>query len=160
MKRLALPIFALLAIYGVAQAAGIEVPAERRFHAFASDVPACGDAGVLARIISRFEQKESEYWRSALQIGSFDRVRQISLRGNGLAYIPRRYCAARARMSDGRRREVVYAIGENLGIIGWDYGVEFCVVGLDRNFAYAPGCRAVEPFASRNLRAAALRARY
>ena len=40
---------------------------------------------------------------------------------------------------------IYYSIGEDTGIIGADWGVNFCVVGLDRSFAYGPGCRAAQP---------------
>ena len=55
---------------------------------------------------------------------------------------------------------MIYNIGEDLGIIGYGYGVEWCVVGLDREFAYAPSCRVLRPFAERRLGAAVIRARY
>jgi len=160
MKRFALTLAALLATFGVARAGTFVTPAEQRFEPFSAELPACDDPAVLSRITERFEQKESEYWHSQLRIGGYDRIRQIGFRANGLGYIPRRYCLARAGLSDRRPRAVIYAIGENLGIIGWDFGVEWCVVGLDRNLAYAPGCSAVRPFLERNLGASVLRARY
>jgi hypothetical protein len=48
-------------------------------------------------------------------------------------------------VSDGKKRKVNYAIGEDLGIIGAIFGVEWCVVGLDRNWAYNPACKMAEP---------------
>ncbi|MBV8473029.1 MAG: hypothetical protein JO107_13205, partial [Hyphomicrobiales bacterium] len=51
-------------------------------------------------------------------------------------------------------------IGENLGIIGWGYGVEWCVVGLDRNLAYAPECTSLRPYAARFLGEEVLHTRY
>jgi hypothetical protein len=30
-------------------------------------------------------------------------------------------------------------------MIGMDWGVNFCVAGLDRDWAYNPGCRAAGP---------------
>ena len=45
-------------------------------------------------------------------------------------------------------------------MIGWGYGVEWCVVGLDRNLAYAPACSVLRPFVERYLGEAAMRARY
>ena len=51
-----------------------------------------------------------------------------------------------ARMSrDGVRRAVHYAIVEDAGFIGAGWGVEWCVVGLDRNWAYHPSCRMARP---------------
>ena len=118
------------------------VPAEQRYRPFTADLPACDDPGVLGTITSRFQQKESEYWNSALEIKLFDRVHESGFRSNGLDYIPRRYCTARALLNNDKRHYVTYWVGERTGIIGWSYGVEWCVQGLDRNNAYAPACRA------------------
>ncbi len=160
MKRIVVCLAALLALGARAHAAGIIVPAEQRYSAYSADLPACDDSGVLARISDRFAQKESGYWNSPLQIGGYDRVREIGFRSNGLGYIPRRYCVARALDSDSKERTVIYDIEESLGMIGWGYGVEWCVVGLDRDLAYAPACGALRPFAERYLGEKALRARY
>jgi len=157
MKSIAAAIIALLALCGAAQAQGYSTPAEQRYSPYDANLPPCDDPGVLGRISDRFQQKEAEYWNSTLQIGGYDRVRQIGFRANGLGYIPRRYCIARAQVSDLKPRAVIYAIEEDLGIIGWGYGVEWCVVGLDRNLAYAPGCQAVRPFIERDLGEKALR---
>jgi hypothetical protein len=160
MKRIALTIAALLVMLGAAHAGSYATPAEQRYVPYSAQLPACDDPAVLARIDARFGQKESEYWNSTLQIGTYDRIREIGFRANGLGYIPRRYCIALAELNDQRHHEVIYAIGENLDIIGWGYGVEWCVVGLDRDLAYAPGCGAVRPFLDRTLGAQGLRARY
>ncbi len=106
---------------------------------------------MLSTITSRFAQKESEYWNSALQIDGYERFREIGFRANGVGYIPRRYCLARAQLSDLKPRVVIYTIQEDLGIIGWGYGVEWCVVGRDENFAYAPGCQAVRPIVDTDI---------
>jgi hypothetical protein len=160
MKRIVFCLAALLALGAGAQAGGIVVPAEQRYSAYSGDLPACNDPGVLAQIGWRFAQKESEYWNSPLRIAGFDGVEEIGLRSNGLGYIPRRYCVARALDDDSRPRTVVYQIQESLGAIGWGYGVEWCVVGLDRNLAYAPKCSALRPFVENYRAERALRARY
>ena len=59
--------------------------------------------------------------------------------------MPRRYCTAKAVMNDGRVRSVHYAIIEDGGFASIGAGVEWCVNGLDRNWAYNPRCRAVRP---------------
>ena len=83
---------------------------------------------------------------------------EIGFRANGLAYIPRRYCVARALMDDPRaptddrmrrKRTAVYSIAADAGIIGLGWGVEWCVVGLDRNHAYAPDCDVLRPIIER-----------
>jgi hypothetical protein len=161
MKSFAVAIVALFVLCSAgAHAQGYSTPAEQRYSPYSADLPPCDDPGVLARITDRFGQKEAEYWNSTLQIGSFDRVHQIGFRANGLGYIPRRYCVARAQVSDLKPRAVIYAIQEDSGIIGLGYGVEWCVVGLDRNLAYAPGCQAVRPFLNRNIGEKVLRELY
>ncbi len=136
--------FALLALAGSASARDV-VPAEKRFWSYDGDLPACDSAKVLSRVQDRFEQTESEYWNSKLEIVSFDHVRVTALRPWGLDHIPRNFCIARALMSDNSYHEVSYNIAEDQGIIGMDFGVEFCVSGLDREFAYAPACKDAEP---------------
>jgi hypothetical protein len=116
------------------------VPAERRYSPYSGNLPACDDPGVLGYIRDRFGQTQSEYWQSGLQIVGYDRVHETGYRTNGLDYIPRRYCSGRAVMNDQKPRAVTYWIGEGLGIIGWGWGVEWCVVGLNHNYAAAPNC--------------------
>ncbi|HET9714990.1 MAG TPA: hypothetical protein VFP60_02285 [Pseudolabrys sp.] len=106
-------------------------------------VPPC-EAG-LGTIAQRFAEKESQYWNSNLQITGFDRVRETAYRPWAPETIPRRFCSARALVTDGRPRTVHYWIGEDTGIIGATWGVEWCVVGLDRNWAYNPGCKMAQP---------------
>ncbi len=48
-------------------------------------------------------------------------------------------------LSDGKMRAVHYSIIEDGGFAGYGQGVEWCVAGLDRNWAYGPGCRAARP---------------
>ena len=160
MKRIFVCLAALFAFAASAHAAGIVVPAEERHSPYTGVLPACDDPGVLSTISDRFAQKEGEYWNSSIRLAGFDRVREIGYRANGLAYIPRRYCVARSVDGDGKFRPVIYNIGEDLGMIGWGYGVEWCVVGLDRNHAYEPACSVLRPFAARYLGEAAIRARY
>ncbi|MGD0561522.1 MAG: hypothetical protein ABSA66_00400 [Roseiarcus sp.] len=160
MKRILLCLAALLALGAGAHAGGIVVPAEQRYSAYSAELPPCDDPGVLARITDRFAQRESGYWNSPLQIAGYDRIREIGFRSNGLGYIPRRYCVARALDADSRPRTVIYDVEESLGVIGWGYGVEWCVVGLDRNLAYAPACSALRPFVEGVLSDKALRALY
>lgn len=142
------PLFSLVLGSALLLGAGLAhagaPPAEKRFLAYSGAVEACDDAAVLSKIQSRFAQKESEYWHSSLTIQSYDRVHQLGFRSEGKAFIPRRYCTARVMLSDHKYRQVSYQIEENLGMIGFGFGVDFCVSGLDRNLAYAPACRVVQ----------------
>jgi len=106
-------------------------------------LPPCEAA--LDTIASRFSQKEGQYWNSALQIVGFDGVRETGFRPWASQTIPRRFCTAVAMVSDGHRHTVHYSIGEDTGMIGITWGVEWCVVGLDRNWAYNPACKMARP---------------
>ena len=99
----------------------------------------------LGTIQQRFATKEGRFWNSALQIVSFERVRQIAFRPWAEYAIPRRFCTATALVSDGHKRQVSYSIAEDTGFIGATSGVEWCVAGLDRNWAYNPNCKMARP---------------
>jgi hypothetical protein len=106
-------------------------------------LPPCEAA--LGKISARFAEKESRFWNSNLQILSFDGVRETAFRPWAENTIPRRYCSAVAEVSDGHKHRVNYWIGEDTGMIGMTWGVEWCVVGLDRNWAYNPACKMAQP---------------
>lgn len=144
MIRSGVAILVLALLAGAAQARPL-TPAEGRYWSFSGKVPVCHDDGVLARIQARFSQRESGYWKSGLEIQTFTGIRETGLRTAGVDLIPKRYCDARAVMNDGKVRHVRYWIGENQGIIGWSWGVEWCVVGLDHHNAFGPSCRAAGP---------------
>jgi hypothetical protein len=106
-------------------------------------LPSC-EAG-LGKITARFSEKERSFWNSDLQILGFERVRETGYSPWALGTVPRRFCRATAQISDGRKHAVFYSIGEDLGMIGMTWGVEWCVVGLDRNWAFNPACKMAKP---------------
>jgi hypothetical protein len=108
-------------------------------------MPHCDDPIALGKIQARFAEKERGFWNSELQILGFERLRQVAVRPWAVDTIPRRFCSGTAVTSDGRKRRVNYWIGEDTGMIGGTWGVEWCVVGLDRNWAYSPQCRMALP---------------
>ena len=120
-------------------------PAENRDLPYSGVLKACEDPSAVGFIQGAFAARELEYWHSGLTILGFQDVREIGFRSNGLDYIPRRYCRAHAIMSDNKVRSVSYQITEAGGSIGFTDGVVWCVVGLDRNDAFAPGCLEAEP---------------
>jgi len=106
-------------------------------------VPPCEAA--LSTISWQFAEKESRFWNSNLQIVGFEHVHEIAFRPWAPDTIPRRFCSAVATVSDGRKHAVSYWLGEDTGFIGERWGVEWCVVGLDRNWAYNPACKMARP---------------
>ena len=159
MNRAIFGLLAFLLLNGVARAGGgpaelnqYDVPAEARWAPFFANMPTCDDGGVLSTISGRFGQTQQEFWNSQLAISGFDRVREIGFRSNGLAYIPRRFCIARAadeRHEESERLSIMSSSA--FGILGATWGVEWCVVGLDPNFAYAPACSTLRPIIEREI---------
>ena len=147
MQRLFQGLAAALVLAGLVNAAAARpvVPAEKRFWSYDGILPSCDNPSVLDRMSSRFGATEHEYWNSSLQIMSYDQVSTRALRPWGLDHIPRNFCQARALFNDNKYRTVAYAVIEDQGMIGMDFGVEWCVVGLDRNYAYAPDCKMETP---------------
>jgi hypothetical protein len=99
----------------------------------------------LPTIAAQFREKESVFWNSALQIAGYDRVHETTFRPWQSDNIPRRYCSADAMLTDGKVRTVHYSIIEDGGFASYSQGVEWCVIGLDRDWAYNPRCRAAGP---------------
>jgi hypothetical protein len=108
-------------------------------------VPACDSPGALERIIGNFHTKEVRFWNSELQIVGIENIRETAVLPWAAQSIPRRFCSGTALINDGLRHRIYYSIAEDTGMIGMDWGVNFCVVGLDRNWAYGPACRAARP---------------
>lgn len=139
-------IGAVLGSAGSAAAREI-TPAEEREAPFDTLMPLCHDPAVLARITARFAEKEARFWTSPLTIEAYERIRPVAWRPWGLDFIPRRFCTGTAITSDGRRRRIDYSVREDLELtlFGNSWGVEWCVQGLDRNYAYAPNCKMARP---------------
>lgn len=99
----------------------------------------------LGAITAQFQEKEGMYWNSALTITGYANIREIAFRPWQSDNIPRRYCTGDVQTSDGKVHKVNYSIIEDGGFAGYDQGVEWCVTGLDRNWAYNPQCHAAGP---------------
>ena len=80
-----------------------------------------------------FRSKEYRFWNSELQIVGFENIHEIDTMPWAAQSIPRRYCGGTAVISDSSKHKIYYSIAEDDGMIGIDWGVNFCVVGLDRN---------------------------
>jgi len=120
-------------------------PAEQRTIPWTGQMPHCDDPAVVTKVASHFGQREREYWRSGLEMIGIDRPHAVALRPWGRDIIPRRYCSGRALFNDNRHRTIYYSVIEDGGIIGMTWGVEWCVLGLDRHRSFAPWCKMALP---------------
>lgn len=137
-------VFGLLAFGQAAQAAN---PLEMNFWLtgpkYEGRLKTCEAA--LGTVTSQFHEKESTYWNSGLSITAYGKIHEIAYRPWQSDNIPRRYCGGDAMLSDGKVRHVYFSIIEDGGFVGYDQGVEWCVTGLDRNWAYNPSCAGAKP---------------
>ena len=99
----------------------------------------------LPTITWQFREKESTFWNSALVITAYGQLHETAFRPWQSDNIPRRYCSADVMLSDGKMRTVHFSIVEDGGFAGFGQGVEWCVTGLARNWAYNPLCKAARP---------------
>jgi hypothetical protein len=133
-----------LAFGGTAQAAN---PLEMNFWLsgprYDGNVAPCVNA--LTVISTQFQENEATFWNSPLLISGLKGIHETAFRPWQSDNIPRRYCTGEAMLSDGKVRKVHYSIIEDGGFAAVGQGVEWCVTGLDRNWAYSPGCRAARP---------------
>jgi len=137
-------MFALLAFAPAAQAAN---PLELNFWLngpqYEGRVAPCESA--LSTITYMFQEKEKTFWNSNLIITGYGNIHEIAFRPWQSDNIPRRYCRGDVMTSDGKVRKVNFSIIEDGGFAGYDQGVEWCVTGLDRNWAYNPLCKIAGP---------------
>jgi hypothetical protein len=137
----------LLGLFGSGQAALAANPLELNFGLFGPKydgrVKECEAA--LGTITTLFWEKESTFWNSSLRITAYGQVHETAFRPWQSDNIPRRFCSAEVMLSDSTLHHVHYSIIEDGGFAGYGQGVEWCVTGLDRNWAYNPGCKAARP---------------
>lgn len=112
---------------------------------YSAKVALCEEREPLNMIRRRFSTKEGKFWNSDLKIVGFDRIEEVAWQPWAPGTIPRRFCKASVLVSDGVRRSMYYSITEDGGMIGVGIGVEFCVVGLNREWAYQPDCLRAKP---------------
>jgi hypothetical protein len=145
LARIALATFLALSAFG--RPAHAANPLELKFGLFGPGwegrVAPCERA--LSTITEQFREKESTFWNSALRITAYGNIHEIAFRPWQSDNIPRRYCSGSAMTSDGKVHTVNFSIIEDGGFSGYGQGVEWCLTGLDRNWAYNPYCKVAGP---------------
>lgn len=112
---------------------------------YSRNMPPCDYPAALHEIMNNFRTKEAHFWNSDLKIVGIEDMRETAYLPWAAQSIPRRFCRATALINDHTRHPIYYSIASGTGMIGMGWGVNFCVVGLDRNWAYNPACRAAKP---------------
>ncbi len=144
MKKIIL-VF-LLSLMGISPLMALErVQAEARQYPYDAQIPQCNDGAVTGLIANRFADRETHFWFNTLAITEISNIKETGFRPNGSDLIPRRYCMASVILSDAKKDHLSYMIEEDAGIVGFSYGVEWCLSGHNRNYAYDGACRAAKP---------------
>ncbi len=145
MTRLArLLLASMLALAGGGVAAQAADPV-----AVAIDAPGiCGNDAVLNRIASRFRHQVNNVPNLPnVGIADFRRIGETRYQPQiaGERPIERRYCHAKADLTNGRTHDVWYVIERPMGFAGLGSNVEFCLAGFDRWKVYDGRCRVLRP---------------
>ncbi|MBB3971581.1 hypothetical protein [Hansschlegelia beijingensis] len=115
------------------------------YRGYTGRLPSCADPHVHRQIRDAFAKRERMYWHSGLALSGFVRPAELGYRSWGVEFIPRRFCSAEAFTNDGVRRHVYWLVAEGQQWLSLGPGVDWCVTGLDRNYAYAPDCKMARP---------------
>lgn len=107
--------------------------------------PHCDNPTVMARVRSRYAATEAAYWDSGLTIDTLDQPREIAWREWEPTIMATRSCRANAYLSNGHNVAVVYWIRSEQGFAGKGFGINYCILGDDEPYAYAPSCRGILP---------------
>ena len=103
--RLGTALGALLGLFIFGQAAEAANPLEMNFWLsgpkYEGRLASC--EAVLGTITSQFQEKESTFWNSSLQITAYGRVHETAFRPWQSDNIPRRYCSGDVMLSDGKK---------------------------------------------------------
>lgn len=103
--------------------------------------PECDDASVLSKIVERFNWAEDATWQRGFYLENIELTRERLVQSTHVSPIPRRYCRAHARLTDGTHPTLLYLIEGGQGLAGNHYNVEFCLQGFDRWNEYDGSCR-------------------
>ena len=136
-----------------AAALGVSTPAAADNFTFYFDAhrnapwkgPACDDNAVLNRITAHFDQAEAAYWHTGVKMAHITGARETTFRDWDPPIIATRFCTGSAYLTDGRQYNLVYWLRSEQGFAGVNWGVQFCLVGRDREYAYPPACRMLRP---------------
>jgi hypothetical protein len=108
-------------------------------------VPACGEAAVQRAVIGHVARADAVY-SGGITIREMHHIVETGYSVDRPSPYARRFCEARADMSDGRTRRVYYAIMEHGGFVGLSWNLEACVAGIDPWRVYDARCRTVRSY--------------
>lgn len=122
-------------------------PTDSNAGLFGGPLPVCEDQKVLSKITKRFDRVQQKYHETDLQILDIAEIRETDERIVVEEETDRRFCVAKAELSDGNQPHIYYMILEGGGLASFGWNVNYCVNGYDFERAHGDKCRSVKkPF--------------
>jgi hypothetical protein len=106
-------------------------PAQAFSFTFSPQIPQCSDPKVEARIFKDFRWSEKKTWQRGVDLVSMSRLHEHRTVLHEGSIVTRRYCMARAHLSNGKKRSLYYMINDRGGFAGVTWKVTHCIIGLD-----------------------------
>lgn len=103
--------------------------------------PQCNSTAVEFRLRDRFNEAEEKQWQRGFQMSKLRGMHEHETGYWKDSEILRRYCNATAIFSNGQRRQVYYLLEETGGFVGKNWGLTYCVAGLDPWNNHDSNCR-------------------
>ena len=106
----------------------------------------CTTPAIIERLKSRVDHKFRGYTRTKLfLVEVIHPTERLSTRRDETHTVSRKWCHAKARMNDGKIRDIWYVIEKPWGFAGVPFmaGVEFCIAGLDPWKVYGKDCSTI-----------------
>ncbi len=103
--------------------------------------PDCDSPAVIAKIHEKFAWSEAVHGYRGVGLVNVDRIGERRTEYFGPQPISRRYCHARAWLTNGRKVSLPYLIEEGMWVAGTHFNVQFCATGYDRWHVYGGYCR-------------------
>lgn len=138
------------AAIAIAAATSFAAPApaaafEHLIHALVADesVPACTDPSILGNIRSKVDTADAGVLKAGLSLGAIDRITQTHSGQDDPSPYARRYCEARATLSNGRQTTLYYLLEQEAGFASVTWNVEFCLLGYEPWYVHDGRCHTV-----------------
>ncbi len=107
----------------------------------AGEFPQCDDATVEGRIIADFNWAERNTWQRGFELSELTKMHEHRTTRFDGSQVTRRYCMAKAHLTNGKHRSVYYMINDKGGFAGISWKVTHCVMGLDPWKNHDGNCR-------------------
>lgn len=94
-------------------------------------VPDCASSSVLDSVRGKVAAADASMLSAGVSLTSVDRIAQDYAGQDDPSPTARRYCVARAALSDGKTTTLYYLVEQQAGFVGVTWNVEACLLGYE-----------------------------